>query len=253
MVDEANTAFLMNMLLFEDRDVAAGHLARVRSIEEARELVQANRSALQFQNAYAAPSKCPFLPPPEQGGSAQAPSSGGACPWPFVWLHSPRAALVGHPCKNAAGTLALGGFAKFAWEFPRSAAAGTLACGLGCYLLKPKSSKRPDASRSSGSDAPRSGTARSSGRPVLAAKSPSEESSHKHSQEASGTRAPMEQPSCPWPFLWFHDPNSALVAHPVKNLGGVATLVVLGRVAWQYPGSSTASFVASLAALRRGS
>jgi len=71
LVEEANVAFLMNMLLFEERDVAAGHLKGTRTLEEVLELVRANTSALSFQKAYgeeqaAAPTgnRCPFLPDP---------------------------------------------------------------------------------------------------------------------------------------------------------------------------------------------
>jgi heme oxygenase len=136
LVEEANAAFLLNMLLFEERDVAAGHLARTRTLDEAMELVRSNKSALGFQRAYAAgPAKCPFLPDPA------APARQG-CPWPFVWLHDPRQAVALHPCKNAGGVLALMALGVSAWRFPRRTGAGVLGAILMAVIMKPRKSKR---------------------------------------------------------------------------------------------------------------
>lgn len=141
LVEEANTSFLMNMLLFEERDVAAGHLSRVRGLEEVQALVKANKSALNFQRAYAegAAQKCPFLPAPGKSSTEQR------CPWPFVWLHDPQAALVRYPAKNLAGVLSAWGLARLAKRFPRSVAVALLAAAFASFALRPKSAK--DASR----------------------------------------------------------------------------------------------------------
>jgi hypothetical protein len=143
LVEEANAAFLMNMLIFEERDVEAGHLSRLRTLEEVQELVSVNRSALNFQRAYGAePAKrgqCPFLP--AKGDATLAPK---ACPWPFVWLHDPRSALVAHPMKNIGGLLAVFAVVRLALRYPRSTGLGLLSAIVACVALKPrKHSGRP--------------------------------------------------------------------------------------------------------------
>jgi heme oxygenase len=69
LVDEANLAFIHNMRLFQERDVAAGYITAVQSVEDAKLLVSQAKSALSFQNSYAelggepaALAQCPFLP-----------------------------------------------------------------------------------------------------------------------------------------------------------------------------------------------
>lgn len=140
LVAEANQAFLMNILLFEERDVAAGHLDRVHSLEEVSSMVVLNRSPLQFQEAYAEKSggggKCPFLP--AQGSDA---TTGGTCPWPFIWAHSPKTALTTHPVKNMGAALMLCGLAKAASNYPRSAGAALLVGAPVLWCLKPKKGK----------------------------------------------------------------------------------------------------------------
>merc|ERR1712136_376582 len=108
LVAEAQTAFLLNMLLFEERDVAAGHLQQVRSLREIQQLVDTSSSALKFQQNYVnAPesrmrgqtrdtSACPFLVASE----SRVVRPKGACPWPFIWFHDPLAALRRHVGKN---------------------------------------------------------------------------------------------------------------------------------------------------------
>lgn len=144
IVAEAGTAFLMNMLLFEERDVAAGHLARARSLEEVSAMVTENTSALKFQAAYGGKSggvnKCPFLPaddPRQPQGEGEAKPA-GVCPWPFLWLHAPREALVAHPVKNVCGAAALGGLGVALHRRPGLTGAGLLAASLVAWKLKPK-------------------------------------------------------------------------------------------------------------------
>jgi len=68
LVQEANKAFLMNILLFEERDVAAGHLDRIRTLDEVSKLIETNMTPLAFQRAYGTTqtsgvvSQCPFIP-----------------------------------------------------------------------------------------------------------------------------------------------------------------------------------------------
>merc|ERR1719428_2091154 len=69
LVDEANLAFIHNMRLFQERDVATGYINAVQSIDDAIVMVNQARSALSFQKEYAelggepdASAKCPFLP-----------------------------------------------------------------------------------------------------------------------------------------------------------------------------------------------
>lgn len=233
LVEEANMAFLMNMLLFEDRDVAAGHLPRVRTVEEARDLVESNRSALKFQQAYAAVNagagKCPFLPSSEQKGAI-----GAGCLWPFLWLHDPRAALVGHPYKNTCGALATAGFAKFAWELPRSAAVTALLTTLGCYYLKPKRKSAAQAAAPSHEGSGSTPAARGVC-PFLPATTKSE--------SAAPSAATEHHSSCPWPFLWLHDPRAAFVGHPCKNACSTLALTGFAKFAWEYPRHAAAGSV----------
>jgi len=126
LVEEANVAFLMNMLLFEERDVAAGHLKRTRTMDEVLELVRANTSALSFQKAYgeeapATSNKCPFLP----SGDDNAANPSSAIPFPCLCFHDPRSALVQHPRKSIGSLLAIFGLGVSAWRFPR-----TTGCGV---------------------------------------------------------------------------------------------------------------------------
>jgi hypothetical protein len=97
------------MLLFEERDAAAGHLQHVRSLCEIQKLVETSTSALKFQQNYgsSAPgsrtrentrdaSACPFL----VSSDSRSVRPKGACPWPFIWFHDPLAALRKHVGKN---------------------------------------------------------------------------------------------------------------------------------------------------------
>lgn len=134
LVHEANKAFLLNILLFQERDVAAGHLGGARSLDELWSLVEENTSALTFQRAYgAAPavapskaSKCPFLP--QSNGSESSPDA--ACPWPFLWTHDPKLALVTHPLKNGIAFIGILGLLRIAWDYPKRSAAAFFSSGL---------------------------------------------------------------------------------------------------------------------------
>jgi heme oxygenase len=136
LVEEANVAFLMNMLLFEERDVAAGHLKRTRTLEEALEIVRANTSALSFQRAYgeepaAVPNRCPFLPDPAKSGDDDAAGPSKASPpWICLCFHDPRSALAQHPRKSIGSLLAVFGLGVSAWRFPRSTGFGVFGCVL---------------------------------------------------------------------------------------------------------------------------
>jgi len=133
LVQEAGKAFLMNIILFEERDVAAGHLERVRTLAEISTLIEANMTPLQFQRAYGTKpaevvsqknEQCPFIPGPagqRKAGEASFHGEGNVCPWPFVWAHDPKSAMVKHPVKNAVGFLTMLGLLRVAWEYPRRA------------------------------------------------------------------------------------------------------------------------------------
>jgi heme oxygenase len=70
LIHEANVAFIHNMRLFMERDVKAGYITSVQSVEEAMVMVNEAKSALAFQKRYAdlgndfkePPASCPFLP-----------------------------------------------------------------------------------------------------------------------------------------------------------------------------------------------
>jgi len=134
MVSEANKAFLMNILIFEERDVAAGRINKVHSLEEISDLVKL--SPLKFQNAYAggdAPSsKCPFLVSTASDSRKPSPA---LCPWPFVWLHAPRVAMTEHPGKNALGAVGLCSLVYVAAKHPKTAAAVLGAFSPLCFAV----------------------------------------------------------------------------------------------------------------------
>lgn len=143
LVSEAESAFIMNMLLFEERDVVAGHLPKVHTVEEAIALVKSNTSALGFQRAYAGKEQktrgaCPFMPASAQGTDVVKGGAIAVCPWPFVWFHDPRAAMSAHPSKNVCGVVGLVGLASLAWHYPRSVGGGLLGFGLVSMTLKPR-------------------------------------------------------------------------------------------------------------------
>jgi len=124
-------AFLMNMVLFEERDVAAGHLKRTRTLEEVLELVRVNTSALSFQKAYglqaAVPTgnRCPFLPDPAKSSDDDAASPATVRPpWVCLCFHDPSSALAQHPKKSIGSLLAVFGLGVSAWRFPRSTGFG---------------------------------------------------------------------------------------------------------------------------------
>jgi len=144
LVKEANTAFIMNMLIFEERDMAAGHIERVRTVDEAMELVKTNTTPLKFQQAYTAAKggsgKCPFLPAGNDAGPSRdiATAMASKCPWPFIWLHAPSVAFMMHPLKNIGGALTLVGLSTLAWRAPKSTGAGVLGGFLALRCFKPR-------------------------------------------------------------------------------------------------------------------
>merc|ERR1719329_1600800 len=108
--------------------MAAGHVERVRELDEMLALAKANTSALGFQRAYmqqkpAAAAKCPFLPSStaDKDGTLAAPVR---CAWPFLWLHDPAAALRLHPVKNVSSVLTTAGLCYAGWHYPRATACG---------------------------------------------------------------------------------------------------------------------------------
>merc|ERR1712194_647937 len=137
IVHEANMAFLLNISIFEERGVAAGHLERIRSLEEVNELVQSNKSPLAFQKAYIAAGaqssdQCPFIPGPAgrraNGEPSCHASESGVCPWPFVWFHN---------AKSAIGLIGMIGMLRVAWQYPRRSLM-TFACTtLAAIMFKP--------------------------------------------------------------------------------------------------------------------
>jgi len=140
MVSEANQAFLMNILIFEERDVASGHIDRVHTLEEIFDMVKL--SPLKFQKAYGigdpsgkANNKCPFLPAASmnQTSGEVVPHEHVRCPWPFIWLHDPRTALVLHPMKNIGAAIGLYGFIEAVRKAPRGIA--LMFAALSPFLL----------------------------------------------------------------------------------------------------------------------
>jgi heme oxygenase len=148
MVTEASNSFLLNIRIFEERDVAAGHLDRVHSLDEIACLTQL--SALKFQQAYASvpgsaegqkdTGKCPFLPATARNEQVSIPQN--VCPWPFIWLHDPRRAVVVHPGKNMAAVMGLGGFAHAAWKYPRTSATCLIAFTAASWWYMPRKVQR---------------------------------------------------------------------------------------------------------------
>jgi len=146
IVREANLAFLLNILIFEERDVAAGHLSSIRTIEELNDLVESHRSPLAFQKAYGTTSsqaseQCPFIPGPAGRRAQGQPSfherGHGVCPWPFVWFHDPKSAVVAHPCKNVLGLITLAGMLRVAWQHPKRCMVALFGTTFATLLAKP--------------------------------------------------------------------------------------------------------------------
>jgi heme oxygenase len=87
LVDEANLAFIHNMRLFQERDVAAGYIRAVQSIDDAMVLVHQAKSALSFQKGYAelggkpdASAQCPFLPRKQSSATQKIQPRSAECP-----------------------------------------------------------------------------------------------------------------------------------------------------------------------------
>jgi heme oxygenase len=111
IVEEANVAFLYNMMMFQDLDVKRGVLAKAHTMPELQALT--NLSALGFQKAY---QKCPFLakPAPVDSLDSSVEEPGEAeCIWPFILLHQPVTGAKQHPYKSA--VLAAAGL-YFGWR-----------------------------------------------------------------------------------------------------------------------------------------
>jgi len=99
IVEEANVAFLFNMMMFQDLDVKRGVLARAHTMPELQALT--NLSALGFQKAY---QKCPFIakPAPVDSLDSSVEEPGEAqCIWPFILAHQPVTGAKQHPYKTA--------------------------------------------------------------------------------------------------------------------------------------------------------
>jgi hypothetical protein len=86
-VDEANLAFIHNMRLFQERDVAAGYIPAVQSVEDAMLLDSQAKSAFSFQNRYAelagepdALVQCPFLPKRQRSVPQKIDHKASKCP-----------------------------------------------------------------------------------------------------------------------------------------------------------------------------
>jgi ferrochelatase len=106
IVEEACEAFILNIVLFEELDVSAGHLARARSPGE----VWSDLSLRAASGAKGA-DKCPFLPaddPRQPQSNGKSGKKEGNCPWPFIWLHDHEAALARHPLENSASMALFG-------------------------------------------------------------------------------------------------------------------------------------------------
>jgi heme oxygenase len=96
LVHEAKVAFVLNVALMEERDVAAGHIQTARNLTELRELCDTKMSPLQMQAAYR--GVCPFLSKGGRGnenaGHGQGRESESRCPFslmltqPWVCLSS---------------------------------------------------------------------------------------------------------------------------------------------------------------------
>ena len=87
VVQEANVAFLLNMRLFEELDVAGGVPgATIRSLEE----VYTAPSRLVSQKNDNTDAPCPFAVT-----STRIPSlkKGRTCPWPFILAHDPKTGM----------------------------------------------------------------------------------------------------------------------------------------------------------------
>jgi len=227
LVKEAGKAFLMNILVFEERDVAAGYLDRIRTIDEISVLVDSNKTPLEFKQAYGTKSpavvaQCPFIPGAagqrKEGESSFHGDEGEVCPWPFVWLHDPKSATVSHPVKNVAAFVGTVGLLRVAWKHPQRAATVFLGTAALLPWMKPAKKGR-QAEQQKGGEL-------------------GENSAHGD-----------EDSVCPWPFVWLHDPKSAIVSHPVKNVAAFVGTLGLLRVAWKHPQRAAAVFLGTAAVL----
>lgn len=99
LVEEANLAFIHNMRLFQERDVEAGYIKSVQSVEDAMAMVNDAKSALTFQKKYAelgeeppASGQCPFLPKKLGSVPQQLQQGIAECPLMtrFAWLFRPE-------------------------------------------------------------------------------------------------------------------------------------------------------------------
>jgi Heme oxygenase len=100
LVHEANIAFLLNMRIFEVLDVKANFPgSSVRSLGE----------VLAFEPSATGSNECPFAKP-SAGGGGGVPNA--RCPWPFIFLHDPVAAL-----RDWQTWALLGVLLSMAWRF----------------------------------------------------------------------------------------------------------------------------------------
>ena len=105
-VAEANLAFVLNMRLFEELDVWArvpGATVRPWDVEqlERERVASMAAAAVAQQNGAAATAnanECPFIQKKQQKKQQEQQSptkkTAGRCPWPFILLHDPVAAMA---------------------------------------------------------------------------------------------------------------------------------------------------------------
>jgi len=108
IVEEANIAFLLNMRLFEELDVIGSVPgASVRPIDQVYSHAASAKNGDDSPQQQRPPAQCPFAN--MSGASAfehlhhhesseyeeqtQIESHGKSCPWPFIFLHNPRAGM----------------------------------------------------------------------------------------------------------------------------------------------------------------
>ena len=92
LVVEANVAFLLNMRLFEELDVAGGVPgASVRPLAQVYEAQHSLMEATEAATTDAKAEECPFIAKQKSGTATK--HEGGKCPWPFTLFHDQQAFL----------------------------------------------------------------------------------------------------------------------------------------------------------------
>merc|ERR1712194_178453 len=106
----------------------------------------------EFQKAYnhsQASAQCPFIPGPAGRRPPgvrpfHANEETSVCPWPFIWLHDPRLAVVAHPKKNVFGFITFGVMLRVAWKYPIQSLIASFATALTLQRFKPKKGQTKD-------------------------------------------------------------------------------------------------------------